>query len=212
MKVEAVLFDADGVLQHQNATLHSLLTDVLSLPPEEVEARYHEVWEAESPILTGQGSFTETMSDLLVKWGRPPGHADIFVQASKDIRTDEAVAGMVRRLRSDGIVCCLASNQMRYRARHMSEALGYGRLFDREFYSWDIGHKKPDAAYFLAILSAIDLPPERVLFIDDNEANVAAALGLGMNAAVFQPAPGVEPGSLMRSILSEHGLEAEDQS
>ena len=208
MKIEAVLFDADGVLQHQKTTLHSLLTDVLSMPPEEVEARYHEVWEAESPILTGQGSFVETMSDLLVKWGRP-GHAEIFMQASKDIRTDEAIAYIVRILRSDGVLCCLASNQMMYRARYMSESLGYSRLFDREFYSCDIGHKKPDAAYFRAILSALELPSERVLFIDDHEANVAAALDLGMNAAVFQPAPGVEPGSLMRSILSKHGLEVD---
>jgi putative hydrolase of the HAD superfamily len=210
MKVEAVLFDADGVLQHQNSTLHSLLTDVLSLPPEEVEARYLEVWEAESPVLTGQGNFAETMSELLVRWGRP-GHADTFVQASKDIRTDEAIVNIVRRLRRDEIVCCLASNQMRYRARYMSESLGYSRLFDREFYSCDIGHKKPDAAYFLAILSALGLPPGRVLFIDDNEANVAAALDLGMNAAVFQPASGVEPGSLMRSILSRHCLEVDNQ-
>ena len=109
------------------------------------------------------------------------------------------------------MVCCLASNQMRYRARHMSQDLGYSRLFDREFYSCDIGHKKPEAAYFLAILADLELPPERVLFIDDSEANVAAALGLGINAAVFQPGPGVEPGSLMRSILSEHSLEVEEQ-
>ena len=210
MKVEAVLFDADGVLQHQKTTLHSLLTDVLSMPPEEVEARYHEVWEAESPILTGQGNFAETMSELLVEWGRP-GHAETFVQASKDIQIDEAVAGIVRRLHGNGILCCLASNQMMYRARYMSESLGYSRLFDREFYSCDIGHKKPDAAYFLAILASLELPPERVLFIDDNEANVAAALDLGMNAAVFQPEPGGEPGSLMRSILSKHGLEVDSQ-
>ena len=210
MKVEAVLFDADGVLQHQNTTLHTLLTDVLSLPPEEVEARCHEVWEAESPILTGQGSFVETMSDLLVEWGRP-GHAETFEQASKDIRVDESVAGIVRRLRGNGILCCLASNQMMYRARYMSESLGYSRLFDREFYSCDIGHKKPDAAYFLAILASLELPPERVLFVDDHEANVAAAFDLGINAAVFQPAPSVEPGSLMRSILSGHGLEVDNQ-
>lgn len=210
MMVEAVLFDADGVLQHQDATLHSLLTEVLLLPPEEIEERYHEVWEAEAPILTGQGDFVETMSGLLAKWGTP-GHVDTFVQASKDIRTDQAVANIVRELRSDGIVCCLASNQMGYRARYMSESLGYGSLFDREFYSCDIGHKKPEAAYFLAILADLQLPPERVLFIDDNEANVASALDLDIKASVFQPGPGVEPGSLMRSILSEHGLEVDEQ-
>jgi putative hydrolase of the HAD superfamily len=93
----------------------------------------------------------------------------------------------------------------------MSEDLGYSELFDREFYSCDLGHKKPGAAYFLAILANLELPPESVLFIDDNEANVAAALELGMNAAVFQPGPEVEPGVLMRSILSEHGLEVDEQ-
>ncbi len=210
MTVGAVLFDADGVLQHQHLTLHALLSDVLSLPPEDVEERYHEVWEAEGPMLTGQGDFVETMSGLLASWGRP-GHVDTFVQASMDIRTDEAVASIVRELRGDGVFCCLASNQMRYRARYMSEDLGYRRLFDREFYSCDIGHKKPEAAYFLAILADLELSPDQVLFIDDNEANVAAALGLGMNAALFQPGPGVEPRSLMRSILSEHGLEVDDQ-
>ena len=160
-------------------------------------------------MLTGQGDFVETMSGLLARWGSP-GHVDTFVQASKDIRTDEAVASIVRKLRSDGVVCCLASNQMGYRARYMSESLGYGSLFDREFYSCDIGHKKPGAAYFVAILAALELPAERVLFIDDNEANVAAALDLGINAAVFQPAPGVEPGPLLLSILSQHGLEVDN--
>lgn len=210
MTVDAVLFDADGVLQHQDVTLHTLLTDVLSLPPDEIEEKYHEVWEAEGPILTGQGNFVETMSGLLASWGRP-GHVDTFVQASMDIRTDEAVASIIRELRSDGVVCCLASNQMQYRARYMSEDLGYARLFDREFYSCDIGHKKPEAAYFLAILADLELPPKRVLFIDDNEANVAAALDLRMNAALFQPGPGVDPGSLMRSILRDHGVEVDDQ-
>ena len=210
MKIEAVLFDADGVLQHQKTTLHAVLTDVLSLPPDDIEERYREVWEAESPILTGQGDFVETISELLVAWGRP-GYADTFVQASQDIRTDEAIASIVRRLRKDGVLCCLASNQMMYRARYMSESLGYSRLVDREFYSCDIGHKKPDAAYFLAILAALDLPAERVLFIDDHDANVAAALGLGINAAVFQPGPEIEPERLMRSILSKHGLEVDSQ-
>ena len=208
MNIEAVLFDADGVLQHQDVTLHSLLTEVLSLPPEKIEERYQEVWDAEAPMLTGQGDFVETMSGLLASWGSPAG-ADTFVQASKDIRTDEAIANIVRELRGGGVLCCLASNQMGYRARYMSEDLGYSELFDREFYSCDLGHRKPDAAYFLAILANLELPSERVLFIDDNEANVAAALELGMNAAVFEPGPEVEPGSLMRCILSEHGLEVD---
>ena len=207
MTIRAVLFDADGVLQHQAVTLHSVLSDVLALPPGDVDDCYREVWEAEGPALMGQGGFVEAMSDLLVKWGRP-GRVDAFIDASKTIRTDEAVAGIVRRLRAGGILCCLASNQVGYRARYMSETLGYADLFDREFYSCDIGRKKPEPAYFEAILERVAPPPADVLFIDDHDANVAAALDLGMTAAVFQPDPGVEPHRLMREILAEHGVDA----
>ncbi len=211
MAIRAVLLDADGVLQRQDVTLHSVLTDILALPPEDVEERYMEVWKAEGPALAGQGSFHDTMSDLLAEWGRP-GRVGVFIDASKTIRADQDIVGIVRGLRSRGVLCCLASNQMHYRARYMSGALGYSELFDREFYSCDMGRKKPDTAYFQAILDELGLPPGDALFIDDQEANVAGARSVGIHAEAFQPGPGVEPRRLMRSILAEYGLDAGEQA
>ena len=202
LTIRAVLFDADGVVQQQTLTLHSVLTDVLGAPRHSVDEMYRDVWEAEGPALTGDADFASALSAVLEKWG-VPGRLQDLIDASMSIQVDCAITGIVRRLRKAGILCCLASNQMAFRARYMSEKLRYADIFDKEFYSCQIGRKKPDPAYFTAILEELDLHPGEVLFIDDVEVNVSAARHLGIAASVFQPGPGVEPHNLMRDILAD---------
>ncbi len=203
MTIRAVLFDADGVVQQQSQSLHSVLTDVLGAERHSVDELYRDVWEAEAPALTGHADFASALSAALEKWGIAE-RLDDLIRASKSIRVDRAIVGIVRRLREAGVLCCLASNQMTYRARYMSETLGYSDLFDMEFYSCYVGHKKPAPAYYAAILEEVGIHPGQALFIDDHAANVAAAVELGMRAAVFQPGPGVEPHALMQEILGAH--------
>ena len=54
--------------------------------------------------------------------------------------------------------------------------------FHHNFPSHEVGMLKPDAEYFAHVLAALDVPAARVLFIDDNALNVAAATGMGMVA------------------------------
>ena len=55
-------------------------------------------------------------------------------------------------------------------------------LFHANFPSYAVGRLKPDADYFEHVLEALDVAPERALFIDDNALNVEAAARLGINA------------------------------
>jgi putative hydrolase of the HAD superfamily len=87
----------------------------------------------------------------------------------------------------------------------MSEQLAYRELFDQEFYSCRLGTAKPDAAYFRALSTRLDLPPDVTLFLDDNEANVASARAVGLHAEHFQVAAGR---SLLEQILAAYGLPA----
>ena len=200
MTIKAVLFDADGVVQQQTLTLHSVLTDVLGAPRRSVDEMYRDIWDAEGLALTGHADYAEALSAVLEKWGMP-GRLQDLIDASMSIRVDHEIVGIIQRLRKAGALCCLASNQMTYRARYMSEKLGYAGIFDREFYSCHIGYKKPDPAYFTAILGELCLQPTQVLFIDDVEANVDAARRLGIVSSLFQPGPRVESHELMRDIL-----------
>jgi putative hydrolase of the HAD superfamily len=56
------------------------------------------------------------------------------------------------------------------------------RLFHANFPSHRVGRLKPDAGYFAHVLAALELPAERVLFVDDNRVNVEAAAAMGIVA------------------------------
>ena len=55
-------------------------------------------------------------------------------------------------------------------------------VFEYIFESSRIGLRKPDTAAFTYICDAIDTPPERVIFLDDNAQNVQGAQTAGLQA------------------------------
>jgi glucose-1-phosphatase len=54
--------------------------------------------------------------------------------------------------------------------------------FREVFTSCGLRKRKPAPEAFHAVAQAIDVPPERILFLDDSPANVAGALAIGMQA------------------------------
>ena len=55
-------------------------------------------------------------------------------------------------------------------------------LFNKEYYSHEIGMRKPDKGVFLHIIKENLIQPEETLFIDDSIQHVEAAKNLGINA------------------------------
>ena len=88
----------------------------------------------------------------------------------------------------------------------MSETLGYGELFDAEFYSCDLGHAKPSDDYFRLVLEGVGLAPGEVLFLDDKAANVEAARGIGIQASVFEIEVGADNRAALLRVLSRYGV------
>ena len=88
----------------------------------------------------------------------------------------------------------------------MSETLDYGAVFDRQFYSCDLGMSKPDPQYFTAILEKLGRTPREVLFIDDIAANTSAASSVGIHTETFAPPSGTNPADEMRRVLGRHGF------
>jgi FMN phosphatase YigB (HAD superfamily) len=71
-------------------------------------------------------------------------------------------------------------------------------------YSFEVGFMKPDHRIFKIALDRVKLSPENVLFIDDSEENVNAALQLGIDAHLFKSADGVA------DFLRLYGIKAND--
>ena len=66
---------------------------------------------------------------------------------------------------------------------------GYGefaRCFERVFYSFNMGLRKPDPAIYAAVDRELDITsPAEVLFVDDNAANIASAEAYGWRTLHF---------------------------
>jgi FMN phosphatase YigB (HAD superfamily) len=87
-------------------------------------------------------------------------------------------------------VCCLSNDLSRW-------SIKLRRKFDLEglispwVISADVGHRKPSAAIFHRLLDILDVPAERVLFVDDRLKNVKAARDLRFQAVLFDPTESV---------------------
>jgi putative hydrolase of the HAD superfamily len=196
MKIGAVLFDADGVIQRPSAGRHDAWRELLG-PRTDVDDFLRAVFDAERPALEGRSNFVDAVAGILVE-KEAIGSVDECLAAWTMIESDPAVAAIVRGLRRSGIQCHLATNQELHKARFMSEELGYSELFDREFYSCRMGVMKPAIAYFRVILRELGVPGESILFVDDQPANVDSACQAGLHATEFRLDAG--PGALVRAL------------
>ncbi len=60
-------------------------------------------------------------------------------------------------------------------------------LFERNFYSHEMGMRKPNPRIYIHALTEAGLEPEETLFIDDMEENTKAAKALGMKVLHIKP-------------------------
>jgi putative hydrolase of the HAD superfamily len=201
MRIEAILFDADGVIQKppeaRRARLNQLLGSAVN-----VDEFLADIFAAEELALDGQSDFAEAFSNVLRRW-HWQGTLQDALDAWTMIEVNQEMADTVELLRRLGIACYLATNQEPYRARYMSEILGYRNLFDKEFYSCRVGVAKPAGAYFRAVLREIGVQPARALFLDDHEANVNSARAEGLHSSLFT----LEAGHLeLQRTLKQFGI------
>jgi putative hydrolase of the HAD superfamily len=102
-----------------------------------------------------------------------------------------------------GLRCALATNQQNLRSGYMRSSLGFEETFDEQFYSFELRFAKPEAGYFKAIMDRINVAPDRVLFIDDHEGNVAGAREIGIHSELFPVDGGV---AALKPILERYGI------
>jgi putative hydrolase of the HAD superfamily len=96
----------------------------------------------------------------------------------------------LKKLRAE-YTLCLVSNTNATHIKTIKKDAGpflwknFIKQFEALFFSYEIGHRKPNPAYFKHVLKQMNINPEAVLFIDDSEENIEAAAKLGMNTLNF---------------------------
>jgi HAD superfamily hydrolase (TIGR01509 family) len=198
MDLDWVLFDADGVTQSNRAGWMDELTAWAGSRTEEFLLA---VSAADTACLTGI-DFGAAVREVLRQFEITAPLEDV-IDRQFWIEVRQPMLAAVRAVRDLGLHCGLATNQQNLRGGYMRNSLGFEKIFDEQFYSFEIGFAKPDAGYFRTIMDRIDVSPSRVLFIDDHDGNVAGARDIGINSEVFPRDGGV---AALTPILARYGV------
>ncbi len=91
--------------------------------------------------------------------------------------THETIAELRRTL---PVACLSNTNAIHWEI--MTGTFGLHALFDHHFLSHEIGLTKPDREAFEHVPERLGIPPERILFFDDNLINVQGAAEAGLTA------------------------------
>lgn len=192
--IRALLWDADGVLQHSPGTWREALDEAGG--PGFAEA----VFEAELPALRGEEPLTTALDRVLAQWPQASADVAMLLGLWERAVVDADSMTVVDEVRSRGVLCALATNQQDHRRAWMRDVLGQDERFDRVFYSCELNLMKPDPAYFECVVDELGLAPGQVGFVDDSQANVDAARGVGLVALRHDPGSGAE--ALRREVES----------
>jgi epoxide hydrolase-like predicted phosphatase len=119
-------------------------------------------------------------SELVLVTGGPVASPGLLARMFAGSTLDEAMVGLFRRLHAGGVPTGMLSNSWggTYPRELMSE------LFDAVVISAEVGMRKPEPRIFRHAADLLGLRPSECIFIDDIEANVAAAEQLGFTGIV----------------------------
>lgn len=182
MSIKAVIFDADGVL-----VFPWRFAEHLSREHQITQEATRAFFEGKfTGCLLGKADLAEALPPYLKEWGWQ-GSAEEFMQLwfSVEDAVDARVLDTVKSLRNAGFVCCLASNQEPHRAEYMRDIMGFSAHFDHLFFSGVLGVKKPEAEFYKAVETALNLHGGQIAFWDDSPRHVDAARERGWQAEVY---------------------------
>jgi len=95
----------------------------------------------------------------------------------------------------------LLSDHGREWIAHIRGLHGFLGLFERQFYSFDLGGIKTERRTFEKVLAAIGAPASQCLFIDDHRPNVEAARLAGLDGIAFTNAAALRTELVGRRLL-----------
>lgn len=118
----------------------------------------------------------------------------------------EEIYASVTKLKQQGLVVCLATNNEKYRMQYLSNKLSYDKVFDELFTSAELGAFKQSAEGVEKIFQTLKekygiTDKAEILYWDDREKNVAGLNNMGFNARLY-----TEYDSF-KNVMSKYGFQ-----
>jgi HAD superfamily hydrolase (TIGR01509 family) len=179
--VDLVLFDLGGVLIEVSGVRAML--DFTGIENEEDLWRRWLTCTWVRRFESGGCSETEFAAGVVADWQLEVSPA-AFLDAFQGWATGPlpGAAELVAHTRSRVPTGCFSNTNALHWHDHIA-AWPLVSLFDHRFLSFELGLLKPDTEAFARVAGLLEVPAERVLFLDDNAMNIAGAAAAGFQAA-----------------------------
>jgi len=187
LALRAVVFDYGMVLTGPpDPTAHAALVRLTGLPAERLDSVY---WgdrlAFDSGALTGRAFWRKITQDA----GLTLSESQIEELVHWDVKmwmTENApMLAWQLELKRRGLLTAIVSNMGDTVHRQMEQEFDWLGRFDVLVWSYQLHITKPDPAIYRYVLEKLGRMPGEVLFIDDRQGNVDAAIALGMRGVVF---------------------------
>ena len=182
--VKVLLIDGDGVALQRQGYFSEIFAKDYGVSLEKILPFFKNEYRQ---CQLGKADTNEALSPYLIEWGWQKS-IDDFLEYWFRMSTvaDEMVISKIQDMRSQGIACYLVSDQDKYRAEYTREKLEDDKKFDGYFFSCDIGYSKAQPEFFTAVLEKLPVKPDEIMYVDDEETDIAAAKQLGIQARLYR--------------------------
>jgi epoxide hydrolase-like predicted phosphatase len=186
MTIKAVVFDIGGVLEINPMTGWNERWEArLDLQPGEIDERLTHVWKAGTRGQISEEEVEKSVGEIL-GLDRAQVDALMYDLWEEYLGTlNVELAAFFANLRPRYQTALLSNSFVGAREREQ-ERYHFNEMADLIIYSHEVGVAKPDQRIFEITCERLNVEPEEVIFLDDVEANIAAAREFGIHAILFQ--------------------------
>lgn len=202
MRIEAIVFDMDGVLIDAKDWHYRALNRALELFGYTIDRAEH--------LSTFDGLPTRRKLELLSEDRGLPRGLHGFLSELKQIYTIDQVHADCRplfvheyalsNLKSRGYRLALASNSVRRSVELMMEKSGLAGYFDVMLSNEDIVRPKPSPDIYLRACELVGVEPSRALVVEDNVNGIRAAEAAGCPVLVVRSVEEVELSRIVEAV------------
>ena len=183
--IEVILFDLGGVL----VRLTGVPTMLEWTPGDLTEKELWEKWLRSKAVrLFESGRIEpETFAKTVITEFGLDVSPSVFITAFETWANGlfDGVEDLLNRLRQNYRLATMSNTNTIHWPKLTTE-MGLGDLIDTHFPSHQTGRLKPDASAYENVIAQLGVPPDHILFFDDNELNITAALKCGLKAAIVR--------------------------
>lgn len=202
--IKAILFDFGGVIyQHPKEVIPEVLARIYNQPIEKAIKIYGKYKNDYFIGKLGTNALIQSLNHDFNSNKSTDEVKNLWLKYYSELaKANQQVLDLIRKVRQFCKVY-LFSNTTEMSNIHNSKT-GLYEYFDGLFLSYRLGLKKPDIEFYKKIIVDLQLNPEEVLFIDDDQGNLAPAKELGMETILFDVLTD-DPTELFKEVQAKFG-------